>query len=130
MFYIFLLFLLAFVHYGYYDDPFFSFFFLMIRRPPNSPLFPYTPLFRSVLFEVNKEETLVPAVIQFRDPNRSAERETVIGAAHTVANMLPAGGIRAEASVLNAAVGERSEEHTSELQSPHHLVSRLLLQKK
>src|SRR5437879_12393035 len=71
------------------------FFFLMIRRPPRSTLFPYTTLFRSANHE---ESELAPA----REPF--------------------AGGFE--------SVGGRSEEHTSELQSPMYLVCRLLLEKK
>src|SRR6266487_5922981 len=67
------------------------FFFLMIRRPPRSTLFPYTTLFRS------------------RD---SARRPT------------------ADQLRRHAGHHARSEEHTSELQSPVHLVCRLLLEKK
>src|SRR6266487_3697592 len=67
------------------------FFFLMIRRPPRSTLFPYTTLFRSL-------PTQLPSVT---------------GAPTTPGTQ-----------------GARSEEHTSELQSPVHLVCRLLLEKK
>src|SRR5947208_11535239 len=74
----------------------FSFFFLMIRRPPASTLFPYTTLFRSCA----------------GDERREGERHE-----H--------GRVR-HARVTCA----RSEEHTSELQSPDHLVCRLLLEKK
>src|SRR5256885_16277573 len=80
----------------------FFFFFLMIRRPPRSTLFPYTTLFRSVL------------------PG-GAEAAVLAHARRHLARR--AGG--AEESVL-----ERSEEHTSELQSPCNLVCRLLLEKK
>src|SRR5258708_28388067 len=70
-----------------------SFFFLMIRRPPRSTLFPYTTLFRSI--ENISDHCAAPAgegpCLPFR---------------------------------------WRSEEHTSELQSPDHLVCRLLLEKK
>src|SRR5258708_30371417 len=69
------------------------FFFLMIRRPPRSTLFPYTTLFRSV--NSTNFEPFMP---------------TGWGG--------PSGGVG------------RSEEHTSELQSPDHLVCRLLLEKK
>src|SRR5574341_2350370 len=69
------------------------FFFLMIRRPPRSTLFPYTTLFRS--------HPLTPIQNDF-NPRR--------------ADRLPA--------------ATRSEEHTSELQSPTNLVCRLLLEKK
>src|SRR5215210_9104888 len=70
----------------------FLFFFLMIRRPPRSTLFPYTTLFRS-------------RVGWFKSPPVR---------------------MRASFSPINA----RSEEHTSELQSPMYLVCRLLLEKK
>src|SRR5258708_24480354 len=73
----------------------------MIRRPPRSTLFPYTTLFRS-------------GHLVGRRHDRGAERRRrhhVHGAG-------------------KAVLGERSEEHTSELQSPDHLVCRLLLEKK
>src|SRR5262245_64492639 len=73
------------------------FFFLMIRRPPRSTLFPYTTLFRSLMV------LMVPAVAA------AADRYALI---------------------VTGAHGERSEEHTSELQSLRHLVCRLLLEKK
>src|SRR5438876_6455082 len=72
------------------------FFFMMIRRPPRSTLFPYTTLFRSVHADLADD---------FQDqilPRHPWPRPPV----------------------------ERSEEHTSELQSPVHLVCRLLLEKK
>src|SRR5437763_17210773 len=79
---------------------FFYFFFLMIRRPPRSTLFPYTTLFRSA---------------HVRDP----EARSVAAALR-----LPAGAGRGAQELV------RSEEHTSELQSPMYLVCRLLLEKK
>src|SRR3712207_7057196 len=86
-----------------------NFFFLMIRRPPRSTLFPYTTLFRSVL-----HEQLLAAVVHLR---RAGQRG---GRAH---------GLRTGAAV--PVRGEdRSEEHTSELQSRQYLVCRLLLEKK
>src|SRR2546426_6696360 len=92
----------------------------MIRRPPRSTLFPYTTLFRSHRggghkkqyrkIDFKREKTGVPAkvaAIEY-DPNRSAR-----------------------IALLHYADGEkRSEEHTSELQSPCNLVCRLLLEKK
>src|SRR2546422_7745410 len=78
------------------------FFFLMIRRPPRSTLFPYTTLFRS-LFEYSQEN--------FR---RQDHLNRVLFACIE------------ELALENA----RSEEHTSELQSRLHLVCRLLLEKK
>src|SRR5438876_3772558 len=80
----------------------FFFFFLMIRRPPRSTLFPYTTLFRS------------PA-----QPHTRAARCRRNSRRH------PRGSARSAKSVCC-----RSEEHTSELQSPVHLVCRLLLEKK
>src|SRR6266516_4944873 len=82
---------------------FFFFFFLMIRRPPKSTLFPYTTLFRS--------------------PRSNAVQSLFS---------------RFERSLLKVPVEDmgtvglprRSEEHTSELQSPYDLVCRLLLEKK
>src|SRR5437899_12924714 len=71
----------------------FPFFFLMIRRPPRSTLFPYTTLFRS--------------------------------------DARPAAADRAFRRVVHRGrAADRSEEHTSELQSLRHLVCRLLLEKK
>src|SRR3989442_7836077 len=86
------------------------FFFLMIRRPPRSTLFPYTTLFRSVVAdEVHKlaEESGREA----RNVGKSAQDTR-------------------RALDRAAALLERSEEHTSELQSRPHLVCRLLPGKK
>src|SRR6266581_630999 len=68
------------------------FFFLMIRRPPRSTLFPYTTLFRSGQFQITRDDQ--------------------------------------DEFALASQNKARSEEHTSELQSPVHLVCRLLLEKK
>src|SRR3989441_9738377 len=87
----------------------FIFFFLMIRRPPRSTLFPYTTLFRS-----NQCAKRLGSV--------SAESEVPQGAAD------PFRG-RPE-RFLEERVRPRSEEHTSELQSLAYLVCRLLLEKK
>src|SRR2546425_6401002 len=97
---------------------FILFFFLMIRRPPRSTLFPYTTLFRSHL------RALTP-----HRRNRSDEREVHrkrIVVAELVARL------RAGAADVHAVRGGagRSEEHTSELQSLAYLVCRLLLEKK
>src|SRR5690348_17414096 len=81
------------------------FFFLMIRRPPRSTLFPYTTLFRS-------NRRCCGGVIGWGLLNEP-ERRSGSGTA----------AVRAPATA-------RSEEHTSELQSPVHLVCRLLLEKK
>src|SRR5258708_31602944 len=87
----------------------------MIRRPPRSTLFPYTTLFRSHCFLVS-----VASI-------RHAQRD-VLHAVTVLVRMvadLVAGVQRARDHQPN-----RSEEHTSELQSPDHLVCRLLLEKK
>src|SRR2546430_4165077 len=89
------------------------FFFLMIRRPPRSTLFPYTTLFRSLLGPC---PDWWPLVLGGGRPVAS------IG----VIRIRPSNGL---AAGLAASV-RRSEEHTSELQSQSNLVCRLLLEKK
>src|SRR5258708_27892113 len=74
----------------------------MIRRPPRSTLFPYTTLFRSVHICGRREEVL----------EQTAAELSAKGSIHAI------------------PCDVRSEEHTSELQSPDHLVCRLLLEKK
>src|SRR2546426_6313733 len=95
----------------------------MIRRPPRSTLFPYTTLFRSGLVRAagalaGVRQKLPPLGPQRAPPEDTAEPHDPI--------VEPAGG--------KVEVGrrgpERSEEHTSELQSPCNLVCRLLLEKK
>src|SRR5258708_31986792 len=83
-------------------------FFLMIRRPPRSTLFPYTTLFRSPETCPTRERASATAVkVSF---SKAAAPFTV--------------------STRFGTRSARSEEHTSELQSPDHLVCRLLLEKK
>src|SRR5437763_9339169 len=85
----------------------------MIRRPPRSTLFPYTTLFRSLYAAV--EDLLLDRIVWFvRNVDISK------GLAEVVEHYRA--GIE--------AVAARSEEHTSELQSPMYLVCRLLLEKK
>src|SRR5258708_14089625 len=86
----------------------------MIRRPPRSTLFPYTTLFRSVQAPQEK-----PA----GSPDAGA-----IGSRGTANRLTPSCTV--PASAVQSAFSRRSEEHTSELQSPDHLVCRLLLEKK
>src|SRR2546425_7676841 len=93
-----------------------SFFFLMIRRPPRSTLFPYTTLFRSlevVAVGMVQEGPLADGPERREDGREGAEpgSDKRKGARHC-------SGLR------------RSEEHTSELQSLAYLVCRLLLEKK
>src|SRR3712207_8660720 len=90
------------------------FFFLMIRRPPRSTLFPYTTLFRSP-GRARAQPRRAPAP---RLVGRTMNRWMLRGIATA--------GFAAGAWLLTA----RSEEHTSELQSRQYLVCRLLLEKK
>src|SRR5256885_9732226 len=88
----------------------------MIRRPPRSTLFPYTTLFRSRRDGVDPGLVLLDEVFRSGFLDRSPGiRETAMEAIHVPADDRLAG---------------RSEEHTSELQSPCNLVCRLLLEKK
>src|SRR5690348_17553722 len=81
----------------------------MIRRPPRSTLFPYTTLFRSDQHKIG---------LSYRAAVRQTERREMED-------------YRSSKSSSTATIGDvRSEEHTSELQSPVHLVCRLLLEKK
>src|SRR5689334_24354096 len=96
------------------------FFFLMIRRPPRSTLFPYTTLFRSSARR-RRAPGLRPAS-GARAP-RSADGAVGRGAKS------PRAPCR-ELPRARRASAARSEEHTSELQSQFHLVCRLLLEKK
>src|SRR5256885_11214540 len=85
----------------------------MIRRPPSSTLFPYTPLSRSD----GRREI---------DPHQQHHQRTrrAIGRDHGRRGQIPGQGLLAQREQ------QRSEEHTSELQSPCNLVCRLLLEKK
>src|SRR3712207_7761670 len=99
------------------------FFFLMIRRPPRSTLFPYTTLFRSekksgerftkddlsLLSTLGSQAALAIYNAQLYEMREQALLDTITALAHAI---------------------ERSEEHTSELQSRQYLVCRLLLEKK
>src|SRR3712207_7006744 len=97
------------------------FFFLMIRRPPRSTLFPYTTLFRS---KVKLQPDTVIAIFSQKD-------ETVD---EPTGKDLYRDGIYAKLVRVLQMPGRgenvRSEEHTSELQSRQYLVCRLLLEKK
>src|SRR5437867_13189670 len=79
-------------------------FFLLLRRPPRSTLFPYTTLFRSAIRDCGKRGELRPPHQLVAEQARNEDKAQFWA--------------------------ERSEEHTSELQSPYDLVCRLLLEKK
>src|SRR3712207_8992604 len=89
----------------------------MIRRPPRSTLFPYTTLFRSRRLEV--------AVVGREALAGADQRVRRLGQGH--ARVALRGQSRGRLLVRD---GDRSEEHTSELQSRQYLVCRLLLEKK
>src|SRR5256885_8071694 len=93
----------------------------MIRRPPRSTLFPYTTLFRS---RGSEGSWLLEPLDHHQI--RSQQREEV--RSRTIRNA--PGGHTIEDHRLVVAGQDRSEEHTSELQSPCNLVCRLLLEKK
>src|SRR5687768_18009343 len=93
----------------------FFFFFLMIRRPPRSTLFPYTTLFRSIVFGIFEFLT----------------RGGVTSSPRISFSMSDGAGVLYGSSPVTIwYIVTRSEEHTSELQSRLHLVCRLLLEKK
>src|SRR5258708_31397195 len=96
----------------------------MIRRPPRSPLFPYTTLFRfffSIVFPLRTSNVGVPSKTCWARLERNVKME-----------IPQLSRIRMEAKINppTRELSPRSEEHTSELQSPDHLVCRLLLEKK
>src|SRR3712207_8285496 len=82
-------------------------FFLMIRRPPRSTLFPYTTLFRSLALAHQVQ----------------ADQQVLVGDQRRVQDAVGPAAVALERA-------PRSEEHTSELQSRQYLVCRLLLEKK
>src|SRR5256885_12754583 len=100
----------------------------MIRRPPRSTLFPYTTLFRSQGVEaqtiananlaMNQNLEIVPVINKIDLPHADVER-----AREEIENAVAL-------DATDAIPCSRSEEHTSELQSPCNLVCRLLLEKK
>src|SRR3712207_6864651 len=92
----------------------------MIRRPPRSTLFPYTTLFRSPIFRFGRGRGTLSLWVQgYRKRLRSPRHS----------RMAPEFG-RSALERSAAVRDDRSEEHTSELQSRQYLVCRLLLEKK
>src|SRR5256885_11070006 len=90
----------------------------MIRRPPRSTLFPYTTLFRSLV-------AVVDVAVNAVDGLHYLGADVVAGPV-----VLALDEDAAAVAEVDEDVGARSEEHTSELQSPCNLVCRLLLEKK
>src|SRR3712207_7767785 len=93
----------------------------MIRRPPRSTLFPYTTLFRSYLVDkwIDDGGTVI-----------FGETSELTGGEHLVAQRCATDEVRARFQALYDDYIDRSEEHTSELQSRQYFVCRLLLEKK
>src|SRR5258708_13896931 len=95
----------------------------MIRRPPRSTLFPYTTLFRSIFIgraaSPPRHRPHAPAI-------RGSTLSAAASSQRDSAGCVPI----SSRTAAGAGAGVRSEEHTSELQSPDHLVCRLLLEKK
>src|SRR2546427_8440462 len=99
----------------------FPLFFLMIRRPPRSTLFPYTTLFRAGPVQRHGHPCLSE-----RDAARRHGRPAALAHAHGREEGRDGAVLRRG----HGRAGLRSEEHTSELQSQSNLVCRLLLEKK
>src|SRR2546430_10480770 len=102
----------------------------MIRRPPRSPLFPYTTLFRSVdgiLRLRTSESHRLTDDLQQLHAKSGLLAELSMGLACESAVPVPAGEVQEPEGQVPVSDG-RSEEHTSELQSQSNLVCRLLLE--
>src|SRR3712207_9539206 len=102
----------------------------MIRRPPRSTLFPYTTLFRSLSAQVRREARPAPAP-QFASVTLLSRAPRCRFPARPDAQLIMDGAAYAlkfqpnSSTTATTASGERSEEHTSELQSRQYLVCRL-----
>src|SRR3989454_2949468 len=90
-------------------------FFLMIRRPPRSTLFPYRTLFRSGRARVGHERHVLSGAQQMQDPAQRGRARV---------------GEKAHQLAARTRARQRSEEQTSELQSPCNVACRLLLGRK
>src|SRR2546422_3211891 len=101
----------------------------MIRQPPRSPLFPYTTLFRSRV-GFARALAVAPEILLMDEPFGALDPLTAENLRSQVVDLWrdPATGVNTLVVVTHSV--ERSEEHTSELQSRLHLVCRLLLEKK
>src|SRR5256885_308245 len=100
------------------------FFFLMIRRPPRSTLFPYTTLFRSV------SRRILPPMVLSLCVAFSPPPPLAMYSMPSPPNAIGPPPPPSPTKMSNRVRRRRSEEHTSELQSPCNLVCRLLLEKK
>src|SRR3712207_7567794 len=101
----------------------------MIRRPPRSTLFPYTTLFRSLEAEVALAQALLqPLELDVDDVAQLLAPELVEH--HRLVEPVQELGAEVRPQLFHDRFLDRSEEHTSELQSRQYLVCRLLLEKK
>src|SRR2546425_3031967 len=102
----------------------------MIRRPPKSTLFPSTPLFRSRT--PVEETTPAPIVVRNNAPNPASSRPAAEEPAQppAVGSLGANTNDQAISGIMSTTPVNRSEEHTSELQSLAYLVCRLLLEQK
>src|SRR3712207_8998704 len=94
----------------------------MIRRPPRSTLFPYTTLFRSLVLP------LEPVALGLA--GGGSDGCNAAGVREPVTSASAAGAVAPACASRHSGLRDRSEEHTSELQSRQYLVCRLLLEKK
>src|SRR5690606_41325090 len=95
---------------------------IMLHRPPTSPLFPYTTLFRSTVFFASFPLGIGAAALQVVVPNRLRGQLSAL-----FLILVSIGGVGLGPTLVALV---RSEEHTSELQSRENIVCRLLLEKK
>src|SRR2546429_3951752 len=106
------------------------FFFLMNRRPPISPLFPYPPLFRSCRHSSSRDVAPIARAVRTHGCRIAASTDPAVRRATRGArNQASVNAGRTRLAGRSAPMLGRSEEHTSELQSRLHLVCRLLLEK-
>src|SRR5256885_9104792 len=102
----------------------------MIRRPPRSTLFPYTTLFRSLrALAVPAAELADHDVHVACEEHRAVGEQLAAGVRQRAEHALAAEGLHEDLVLQRPILDRRSEEHTSELQSPCNLVCRLLLEK-
>src|SRR5688572_31615124 len=101
----------------------------MRRPPPRSTLFPYTTLFRSVHVDVDQVFMKFKAGVRAQVAEADSATHYDLGVAYKEMGLLGEAIAEFEAAALDPH-RERSEEHTSELQSQSNLVCRLLLEKK
>src|SRR5256885_4859956 len=103
----------------------------MIRRPPRSTLFPYTTLFRSRLRDDDRHQAVgVGDLLRIARLQRRQRRQELALAVDEAEHVGHVAERQLLVERLLARLLVRSEEHTSELQSPCNLVCRLLLEKK